>query len=1122
MSTGENLTGAVRRLRSRLGDGPADGELLARYAARRDEAAFAALVRRHGSLVFGVARRQLPDRQQAEDVFQATFLALARSAPRLGGPASLAGWLYAVALRQARKARLRAARRLTLERAVARPLAAQADPLAQISGRELVGLIDEELSRLPEAYRLPLLLCCVQGLSREEAARQLGWSEGAVKGRLERGRRLLAGRLAERDLAPALLLAPLAAAAVPRDLLARAAALAAAPWAPSIPPAVLALAAARAPSRRVAVAALLGSLFAVGLLGLALGPSAGERPKPPAATAAGPEAEGPDDPLPAGSTLRFGTSRFRHGTAIEKLAVEPDGRLAVASSGNHWLGSTRAFDLTTGRVLYTLDANGNFVEAVAFSPDGKALATAQQNTLLLHDPTTGARGRQIELPAANPRTLTGCLAFTPDGKALATTSEGKVVHLIDRERGTVIRSFPHQNAVFTAAFSPDGRLMAAGGYDSAGNGYFARLWEVATGKELRRFQGHEGGIRCLAFSPDGATLASGGDDGRLRLWEVATGKERRALPADGRRVRSVAFTHDGRTVAAAGATIRLYDPATGKERLRIDRQAVGLHFSGDGRTLTGAVAGAIHRWDASTGRPLTPQAAGDSAVDRVAVAPDGRRLVTRDQAGYVHLWDGTTGRHLRRLSAAAYQNGMALSPDGRFVAWSVTDPSVTFKDPNHANWTHEGSRIRLYDLAADRLLDRFPGFAGRADDLAFSRDGRTLVTVDHGDGAVRLWDVAAGKERRAFRAVRDDEKKTSYFVRLTALSPDGRTLAVAHGRTDNTTLLFGAVVVRLWDVTTGKEKHELKGHINQVLGLAFSPDGRLLATCGESPNRLGRGGLDITDRVFVWDVATGDHVTSLPSGLEVGAGSVAFGPDGRTLATASADGGIRLWEVASWQVRAEYRGHRDRVSALAFAADGRLFSASLDTTALAWDVRPRPTADGPLNAAWDDLARPDAPAAFRALGRLRGAPAGAAALLAARLIPATDVSPKRVAELIAELDSPEFDAREKATRELRRLGRQAAAALREAREKSGSAEVRRRAGGLLAELEKSVTPPEELRALRAVEALELLGTPPARRLLAELARGAPGAALTQAAGAALKRLEALGQRRMLPRHSQAT
>jgi hypothetical protein len=123
------------------------------------------------------------------------------------------------------------------------------------------------------------------------------------------------------------------------------------------------------------------------------------------------------------------------------------------------------------------------------------------------------------------------------------------------------------------------------------------------------------------------------------------------------------------------------------------------------------------------------------------------------------------------------------------------------------------------------------------------------------------------------------------------------------------------------------------------------------------------------------------------------------------------------------------------------------------------------------------------------------------------------VSAKRVAELIADLDSPEFDTREKATRELRGLSRSAAAALREAKEKSSSAEVRRRAGGLLAELEKSATPPEELRALRAVEALELLGTLPARRLLADLARGAPGAALTQAATAALKRLDAGGQKR---------
>jgi RNA polymerase sigma factor (sigma-70 family) len=179
--------------------------LLAEFAVHRDESAFAELVSRHGKLVLGVAYRHLPDRQAAEDVFQATFVALSRNASRLGRPPSLVNWLYTVALRLARKTRLRFARRTALLSRVPIP-SGPADPLAEVSGRELVTIIDDELSRLPAMYRLPLLLCAIEGMSRVEAARRLGWPVGSVKGRLERGRELLRKRLAKRGLAaPAVL-----------------------------------------------------------------------------------------------------------------------------------------------------------------------------------------------------------------------------------------------------------------------------------------------------------------------------------------------------------------------------------------------------------------------------------------------------------------------------------------------------------------------------------------------------------------------------------------------------------------------------------------------------------------------------------------------------------------------------------------------------------------------------------------------------------------------------------------------------------------------------------------------------------------------------------------------------
>jgi RNA polymerase sigma factor (sigma-70 family) len=184
MRSTADLTGVIRHLRVPAGDGPSDPELLDRYARGHDQAAFATLVRRYGPLVLGVARRQLADRHRAEDVFQAAFLALARSAAKLGGRPVLANWLYTVALRHARKARARDGRREALELAAPPRPQGGGDPLAEITARELVQAIDDELARLPERLRLPVLLCCVQGLSREEACRRLGWSDGALRGLL--------------------------------------------------------------------------------------------------------------------------------------------------------------------------------------------------------------------------------------------------------------------------------------------------------------------------------------------------------------------------------------------------------------------------------------------------------------------------------------------------------------------------------------------------------------------------------------------------------------------------------------------------------------------------------------------------------------------------------------------------------------------------------------------------------------------------------------------------------------------------------------------------------------------------------------------------------------------------
>ncbi len=268
--------------------------------------------------------------------------------------------------------------------------------------------------------------------------------------------------------------------------------------------------------------------------------------------------------------------------------------------------------------------------------------------------------------------------------------------MIDFESGKTIRDFSNDNpesnlgsdcsSVLGIAFSPDGKRMASGGFDNDKGNYFARLWDVETGKELRRFmhgkqqlRHSESGVfsrRENAGHPCARRLVSGS----LTWTPAKNGKRSRRMAAAGE-LGTVAFAPDGKTVAAAGDSIRLYDATTGEERLRIDRkQASGLHFTDGGKTLTAAVMGAIYRWDTATGKSLTPEA-GDSVVEQI--------LVTRRRQSGRHARPRWRRPHLGwrerqaspRDSRPAWQRGMAISPDGRFLAWPVDDERQVHRSP---------------------------------------------------------------------------------------------------------------------------------------------------------------------------------------------------------------------------------------------------------------------------------------------------------------------------------------------------------------------------------------------------------------------------------------------------------
>ena len=1054
---------------------PEDAELLKHFVTDKDREAFELLVARHGSMVLETARRLVQNIHDAEDVFQAVFLSLARLAKTIRHGRTLPAWLHKTTCRIA--ARVRENRLSVPEKRPPEPRD-HITPDAQLVWQEVCQALDEELQRLPEQWRSPLLLCYLSGLTRDEAARQLGWSLGTLKRRLEEGRKALRLRLDRRGI-PAVglaltVLAPEALqAAVSNSLFESTVSMIFSTE--TVVPATVSTYVLNSgfAMKGFAMKSIL-VLFVAIAVGVGVYAGMGQVDPPKIAddkredVKPAPAAENAvqrDDPLPAGSTLRFGTSRFRYGSRIKTLAVSPDGKTAFASNDND---QPRVFDLATGSVLFSLNWGG--IEVGAFSPDGQMIVVQQGSDVVVFDTATGKHLRTIKGPLTNSWSH-GLLVFTPDGKAIATITDSKDIHLIDFESGKLIRDYVHENPeptntfplVLAVAFSPDGKLMATGGYSKVKDDYFARLWDVETGKEVRRFlHGKQGsGIASLEFSPDGKTLATLGTQAGvlLRLFDVDTGKLRRAFPKDDG-VRpdrgSVAFSPDGKTVAAATNSIRLYDTTTGEERLRIDQRASDLHFRDGGKTLTAAVAGAIYRWDTATGKSLIPEGA-DCAVTQTLVTPDGSRVITCGQYGEAHVWDGTSGKHLRRFPVGR-RGTLTMSPDGRFLAWPVRDESARFTYPQTPTWIYDGSRIRLYDIAADKFVDRFPAFKGDAHDLAFTRDGKKLVTVDgyggwaqtwqndakkfvtedHDGGMVRIWDLEAGKEERSFAEVTDDLKKKSFRVKQPQLSPDGKTAVVTYVEDKGGLRDLGRGAAgpphetRLWDVPTGKELPKLNGGSP----IAFSPDGRLVLTRGEN---------------CVCEIVTGKRVANLPDDPMMYIRSADFSRDGRHLALAVSEERIQIWEVATWTKRTEFKGSQNQSFTLTYGPGGRLFSGHNDTTVLAWDVRPPRVADSvTLEIAWNDLATREAGESFKSEGRFLAAPADTVKLFAEKIKPVEAVDHRRMTA-------------------------------------------------------------EQLRQIRAVMVLERIGDRESKKLLQKWASGPVGALLTREASAALLRLETVAK-----------
>ncbi len=454
------------------------------------------------------------------------------------------------------------------------------------------------------------------------------------------------------------------------------------------------------------------------------------------------------------------------------------------------------------------------------------------------------------------------MALAPDGRTLALAAfdkqGGGPIWIVDPISGRTLKIYRgHQRGIInTMAFAADGRTLI-----SAGMNQSVRIWDPVTCQEKAILPGGQSSL--VALASDGRLLASKDDGGAVRIWDLASRREIGVLPGHHGKIFSLAFSPDGRRLAFAAEdqTVRIWDIAPRKESavFRQFDNSWSLAFSPDGRVLAGGGSdGSIRLWDTST-LPETSVLRGHGhgqSVTSLAFASDGRRLASASLDGTVRIWDTTSGSEVAVLRGQnQYVTAVAYVPDGSRLFSAGPD------------------KVRVWDAASDGEGRPLRKIATGCKVQTFAPDGRTLVLVDR-DGALRLLDVATGRETGVFRVRR------SRFVSAW-LAPDGRLLAAGSGF-DGTT--------RIWDVMARRATLTLSGPCRSVRS---TPDGhRLVGDCPDGMLRL-------------FDADSGTELATFAGDEDGGLESRhCISPDGRQLAAAtglSTEGMVRVWNTSSHQ-----------------------------------------------------------------------------------------------------------------------------------------------------------------------------------------------------------------------------